>query len=218
MTGFGTTLNDLPRTIPIFPLAGCILLPEGRLPLNIFESRYLDMCRDAMANERVVGMVQPIDPCDPSKRPEVYRTGCAGRITAFTETNDNRFLITLTGLCRFRIARELPTAKRYRQVEADYDPFAADLGPKHCCRLDRTRLMPALKCYFERHGLTADWRAIEQCPGPSLVTSLAMICPFNPSEKQALLESADLDSRTELFLALLEMALHEGDKIPGPCH
>lgn len=218
MTEFGATTGELPQTIPIFPLAGCILLPEGRLPLNIFEPRYLDMCRDAMVSARAIGMVQPVDPCDDSDHPELYRTGCVGRITAFTEKDDNRFLITLTGICRFRIERELPMTKRYRRVDVDYAPYAADLAPQYCCRLDRARLMPALKTYFERQGLTADWRAVEQCPGPSLVTSLAMICPFNPSEKQALLESRDLNSRIELFLALLEMGVHDGGGTPGPCH
>jgi hypothetical protein len=219
MPGFTPTLDELPQTIPIFPLSGCILLPCARLPLNIFEPRYLEMCRDAMAGPRVIGMVQPVDPCDARASPPVYGTGCAGRITAFKETDDGRFLITLTGLCRFRIAEELPQIKRYRTVAADYRGFAGDLERHGACELDRARLMPALKSYLERHGLSADWGAIEKCPSASLVNSLAMVCPFSPSEKQALLEAQDHDRRAELFLSLLEISRHEPAAAPrGPCH
>jgi len=218
MPGVAPTIDELPRTIPIFPLSGCILLPCARLPLNIFEPRYLDMCRDVMAGPRVIGMVQPIDPGDARPRPPVYGTGCAGRITAFKETEDGRFLITLTGLCRFRIAEELPQTKRYRTVAADYRGFAGDLEGPRAGRLDRARLMPVLKSYLERQGLSADWRAIEQCAAPSLVNSLAMVCPFSSSEKQALLEADDHDRRAELFLSLLEISRHEPTAPRGPCH
>lgn len=202
-------IEDLPRHIPIFPLAGCILLPEGRLPLNIFEDRYLEMCRDVLASHRVIGMVQPSNPNDGRHGAPVYETGCAGRITSFTETDDKRYLITLTGLCRFMIVSELPVTKGYRRVRVNYDPFASDLEPSRCCGLDRARLVPALKAYFEIHGLTADWDAVRQCPSHSLITSLAMICPFDASEKQALLETKSLEERSEMVLALIEMAIHE---------
>ena len=214
------TMDDLPGRIPVFPLAGCILLPRGRLPLNIFEPRYLAMCHDTLASHRMIGMVQPTNPEAGGARPELYRVGCAGRITSFTETDDERYLITLTGVCRFSIRDEPPASKSYRLAEVDYDAYAADLEPPRCCALDRATLVPTLKTYFEIHGLTADWDAVEKCPGPTLVTSLSMICPFAPSEKQALLESRNMDERVDLFLALLDMGIHEGacDDHKGPCH
>lgn len=208
--------KDLPARIPIFPLAGCILLPRGRLPLNIFEPRYLEMCSDALSGQRIIGMVQPTEPESSGKRPPVYQTGCAGRITAFKETDDRRYLITLTGVCRFHVASEIETRKLYREIDADYAAYLHDLDPPQHVTLDRARLVASLKSYFELHGLTADWEAIEQCPCNSLVTSLAMICPFGPSEKQALLESKSLDERTELIFSLIEMGIHEGEAGLGP--
>ena len=203
----------LPASMPIFPLAGCILLPGGRLPLNIFEPRYLDMCHDALAGERIIGMVQPTDPNDGCEKPAVYETGCAGRITDFSETDDDRFLITLTGISRFRIAEELPTTKRYREIRASWEPFSQDLNACPCL-LNRSQLIPALENYFACCGLTADWEAIEQTPDHCLVTSLAMICPFSPTEKQALLECRDAAERSTLMLALMEMAsFGDGDGV-----
>ena len=204
-----TQPGDLPSRLPIFPLAGCILLPGGQLPLNIFEPRYLDMCRDAMAGERIIGMVQPTDPDDAGRAPAVYATGCAGRIAEFEETDDNRFLITLTGLCRFAIAEELPMTHRYREVRAAWAPFARDLEACRC-KLDRSALIPTLETYFGCCGLTADWETIAATPDHCLVTSLAMICPFSCTEKQALLECRDTTERSTLLVALMEMAAAAG--------
>ena len=206
--------GELPGSLPIFPLTGCILLPGGQLPLNIFEPRYLEMCRDAMAGERVIGMVQPTDPQDAAQCPAVYATGCAGRITGFEETDDNRFLITLTGLCRFEIAEELPMTHRYREVRATWTPFAQDLEACRC-KLDRSALIPTLESYFGCCGLTADWETIAGTPDHCLVTSLAMICPFSASEKQALLECHDTTERSALLVALMEMAAAAGGRLGG---
>jgi Lon protease-like protein len=213
MAGNATTL---PARIPIFPLSGVLLLPRAQLPLNIFEPRYLDMVRDAMAGERIIGMVQPLDPGDGRHAPPVYPIGGAGRITAFEETQDGRFLITLTGCCRFRIAEELDTTTKYRQVVADWGDFAGDLTPADCeADIDRARLTAALQIYLRLTKLSADWDAIEAAPTGPLVDNLAMICPFDASEKQALLESYDLAERARILIALLEMAVmqHAGGHI-----
>jgi len=199
------------ETLPIFPLAGVLLLPRGRLPLNIFEPRYLAMTRDALAGDRLIGMVQPSDPNQPmSGNPPVYPTGCAGRITSFSETEDGRFLITLTGLCRFRIREELPPVSGYRRVVPRWDEFAGDLRNLRDPGFDRERLMRGLRAYFDKHQIKAEWDAISSVPGERLVTSIAMVCPFEPSEKQALLEAPDLDERAKLLTAIVEMAVMGG--------
>jgi Lon protease-like protein len=202
--------RDLPRIIPIFPLSGALLLPRGRLPLNIFEPRYLAMVRAALAAERIIGMIQPTDPDSPSQAPEIYRTGCAGRITAFSETDDGRFLITLTGVARFRVEEELTCVTPYRQVAADYTPFSGDLDAPDdaaAAKVDRERLLPALRAYLELNGMAADWQAIAQAPSETLINALAMICPFASSEKQALLEAPTLVDRAGVMTALIEMAV-----------
>jgi Lon protease-like protein len=202
-------IADLPRVIPIFPLPGVMLLPRGRLPLNIFEPRYLQMTQDAMASHRTIGMIQPADPKARLDAPEVYPIGCLGRITSFSETPDNRFLITLSGVCRFTIGRELEQdGLLYRRVRADYGRFAGDLPEPAPLTVDRGRLIPALRSYFERHGLTADWEAIDRADDDALVTCLAMACPFEPSEKQALLECRGESERVRMMQALFEMAAH----------
>jgi Lon protease-like protein len=205
MAGLATSL---PARIPIFPLAGVLLLPGGKLPLHIFEPRYRDMIRDALSGERLIGMVQPTDPARGSPRPEIYRTGCAGRIVEDRETEDGRFYVTLHGLCRFRIAEELAVATRYRQVAADWTPYRGDVGASdEDGRVDRARLLPALRAYLQLAGIPADWKAVEGAPSAALVNYLSMICPFSPSEKQALLEAADVFERGRVMTALIEMAV-----------
>jgi len=201
----------LPEAIPIFPLTGVLLLPRGRLPLNIFEPRYLAMTQDALGGDRLIGMVQPSDPQNDNRgggqtNPPVYPIGCAGRITAFSETDDGRYLITLTGVSRFRIREELPLLSGYRRVAADWEPFARDREALSEPGFDRDRFARALKGYFVQRQISADWDAIEKAPGEHLLTSIAMLCPFAPNEKQALLEAADLEERARLLVALIEMA------------
>jgi hypothetical protein len=197
--------RTLPDTIPIFPLTGVLLLPRGRLPLNIFEPRYLAMTRDALGGERLIGMIQPSDPGEGGMNPAVYPIGCAGRVTAFSETDDGRYLITLTGVSRFRIREELPLLSGYRRVVPEWAAFGGDLEPTEP-GFDRERLIRELKAYFTQRQIEADWSLIDKAPAEHLVSSIAMLCPFAPSEKQALLEAADLDARAELLTALVEMA------------
>jgi Lon protease-like protein len=197
----------LPTILPIFPLPGVLLLPHGRLPLRIFEPRYLAMTRDALAGERLIGMVQPSDPVVSDANPPVYPIGCAGRITSFTETDDGLFLITLTGISRFRIREELPLLEGYRRVVPEWADFARDLEADENSGFDRDRLIRGLKGFFQHHQISADWDAIASTPVERLVTSIAMMCPFEPSEKQALLEASDLDDRARLLTAIVEMAV-----------
>jgi len=210
------TVGELPPVIPIFPLTGVLLLPGGRLPLNIFEPRYLEMTRDAMASERLVGMIQPADPQSREFEPETYVTGCAGMVTEFEETADNRILITLTGVCRFDVTDELPhEGLLYRRVSADYGRYHSDLSQENAILPDRDRLISALKKFFEARGIDADWSAIDDLENEDLMTSFAMACPFGPSEKQALLECREAAERNDMFQALLEMAAHERDGMGG---
>ncbi len=204
---FAPGFAELPESLPIFPLTGVLLLPRGRLPLNIFEPRYLAMTEDALRAERLIGMVQPQDGAGDAGEPPVYRTGCAGRMTAFSETEDGRYLITLTGLARFDIARELPRDRLYRRVVPDWQPYRDDLEPE-AAPIDRARLLKALKPFLERHGVVADWPAVEATPDDRLVTTVAMVAPFRPSEKQALLEARGLAERARLLTALVEMSAH----------
>ncbi|MCH7942929.1 MAG: LON peptidase substrate-binding domain-containing protein [Proteobacteria bacterium] len=202
-------LDSLPGVLPIFPLAGVLLLPHAQLPLNIFEKRYLAMTRDALAGHRLIGMVQPVHPEDQDTAlPAVYDNGCAGRITSFKETDDGRLLITLTGLCRFAIKEEQPmTQTGYRVVHADYGRFASDLHEPAAARVDRKRLMRALDAFFSQQGYEADWSTVESASNESLITTLAMTCPFAPSEKQALLEARDTEMRAEIVISLMEMTV-----------
>ncbi len=206
------TIEDLPRTIPVFPLSGALLLPRGRLPLNIFEPRYLTMVDDALGRHRLIGMVQPRRENDPATRPELYELGCVGRLTSFSETYDGRYTITLNGICRFKITGELDTVTPYRQTSVDFSTYAADLQPAPDeDDVDRPALLSVLRSYLEKFGLEADWTTIEQAPVETLVNSLAMICPFEAGEKQALLEAESLLSRSKALIALFEMASASND-------
>ncbi len=199
--------EDLPRVVPIFPLAGALLLPGGQIPLHIFEPRYCDMVRDSATTTRVIGMIQPRDPEDRAEAPRIYPIGCLGGMTAFRETEDGRYFITLRGICRFSVVEEIETDSLYRQVLASYAKYRGDMQPSGDPEVDRDRLMPALRDFLESFEVEVDWETLEQVPDESLVRSLAMTCPFEPSEKQALLEAASLGERSRLLTSLIEMAI-----------
>ena len=200
----------LPATLPIFPLTSVLLLPRRRLPLNIFERRYLNMAEDALYSDRMIGMVQPLRPqADPvGEGAEIYSVGCAGRIVSSAETTDGRMLVTVAGVCRFRWAGELAGKRGYRLVVAKYGDFLADFAKDRGAAADRARLLAALQNFFDLKKIEADWAAIGEADDESLVASLAMVCPFEPREKQALLECPGLGERSELLTALLELAVH----------
>ena len=201
----------LPGEIPVFPLPGALLLPGGKLPLNIFEPRYLALTEDALAAGRMFGMIQP-DPMVPDTEtgPGLYRIGCLGRLTSFSETEDGRYLITLTGLLRYRIVAEAPMRRGYRRMLVDYAPYLAELdtpadASAAAIGLPRETLLGALRGYFTRRGFDANWEAIRKLGDAALVTTLCMVCPFEPAEKQALLEAPDLPARTDALHTLLQI-------------
>lgn len=204
--------SDLPQVIPVFPLDGALLLPTGDLPLQIFEPRYLNMIDDVMAGDRMIGMVQTRSGGDRA-RPNLASVGCCGRITSLSETSDGRYLITLTGLCRFIVGEELSVASPYRQVRANFLPFADDLSVEasEIPAFDRRRFAGALKRYLNRRELDIDWETAKAAPLESLITSLSMGLPFEPAEKQALLEAPTMADRCDALTALLEIDSLEGD-------
>lgn len=207
-------LQTLPDDLPIFPLAGVLLLPRGRLPLNVFEPRYKAMVEDALAGSRTIGMIQPAGDCD-----EVRGVGCAGRISSFSETPDGRYLICLSGICRFKVAGELAMQRGYRRVRPEWGCYVEDLLPGTPAALgERPRLEGLLRAYFRLQGLTCDWEAVERTDDEKLVNLLSMICPFCPDEKQALLEAGTVEDRAQLLAAFMELAVLHGGGGPGRCH
>jgi Lon protease-like protein len=219
VTGPSLKLEDLPEEFPVFPLSGALLLPGGRLPLNIFEPRYLALVEDSLASGRLFGMVQP------DKRlasgdtgPGLYRTGCLGRLSAFSEADDGRYLITLTGLIRYSIVEEVEEHRGYRRVRGAFAGFAADLQPALRTGLgpDRQSLLDASKRYFIHAGVDANWEAIGAMSDPVLVVTLSMACPFDPEEKQALLEAPTLPERARVLLALLEINAFDDNRGNDP--
>jgi hypothetical protein len=205
-------VGDLPQLIPVFPLDGALLLPGGELPLQIFEPRYLNMVDDAMAGDRVIGMIQTRG--GGRSRPKLAQVGCLGRITSYAETSDGRYLITLTGICRFRTGEELDLRLPYRQVRADYAAFADDLGRENqeeAPATARSRFAKALKRYLNRRELDIDWDTAKEAPLEALVNSLCMGLPFEPAEKQAFLEAPDLPGRFEVLTTLLEIDASDPD-------
>ncbi len=205
------SLADLPGRLPVFPLQGCILLPRSNLPLNIFEPRYLTMIDDVIAGDRIVGIVQPLgaeEELPASKGHPLRHTGCAGRLSAFSETEDGRLLITLTGICRFDLTGEVQTAKPYRVCDVTFTPYQKDLVRGHGQNsVDWTRFLQVLKSYLDARKLTADWESIQRSPTELLINTLSMISPYGPEEKQALLEAPDLKTRSEVLMALAEMEI-----------
>jgi len=203
--------GDLAEVIPVFPLAGALLLPRGQMPLNIFEPRYLEMIDDALRlTHRLIGMIQPdtAHPGPEESRPHLFRVGCVGRITQFAESGDGRYLIQLTGIVRFRVLEELVVPTPYRQCRVFYNDFIDDFtARKGEAAVDRKSLLQALKQFLEANDLKADWDGIENAPNEALVNALAMMSPYGSAEKQALLEAPDLKSRAEMLIAMTEMEL-----------
>ena len=198
------TVSDLPLKITVFPLSGAILLPRTQLPLNIFEPRYLEMIDNVISNNRLIGMIQS----KPSEENEFFLIGCMGRITSFSELTNNRFLITLTGICRFKILQELEVLTPYRQFKILCDDFRDDLiKGKGEDEADRERLLEVLKKYLEKNNLQADWEAINNSSTELLINSLCILSPYSPEEKQALLEAETLKKRNEILIAMTEMTL-----------
>ena len=210
---------DLPQTIPVFPLPGALLLPRGQMPLNIFEPRYLAMVDDSLRDgHRLIGMIQP-DTAHPGpeQKPNLYRVGCAGRITQLAETGDGRYLLQLTGVARFRLEEELSVATAYRQCRVTYAPFAVDfVARKGEEAVDRETLLDALNAFLKANNLKADWQGIESAPNEALVNALVMMSSYGPAEKQAMLEAPDLKTRAEILIAVTAIELAKGKNEDEP--
>jgi Lon protease-like protein len=206
MAGRYLSIADMPRTIGVFPLSGVLLLPRGNLPLNVFEPRYLALVDTAMSGNRLIGMIQPLEHEEKTLTPALSAIGCAGRVTSYRENEDGRYLITLTGICRFKVLSELSATTPFRQVQTDFAPFLGDLVAAEDSDFPRERLLAALKDYLSKRDLKADWRSVMTAPAEILVNALAMLCPFEPAEKQALLEAPGWQERVNTLVALLEMA------------
>jgi uncharacterized protein len=206
------TTAELPDVLSVFPLSGALLLPRAELPLNIFEPRYLAMFEAAMDTHRLVGMIQP-ESGDGSDKPPLARIGCAGRITSYTETDDNRLLVSLTGVCRFEVKGEKNVKLPYRQCNVAYDGFAADLVTENQGRnVNRDALVTAFRQYLEANNMSANWEEVDKVPTENLVNTLSQLAPYPAAEKQALLEAPDLKSRADMLIALTELALARQDK------
>ncbi len=208
--------TSLPGILPVFPLTGALLLPRGALPLNIFEPRYRAMIEDALKGERVIGMVQPRIHESEAQEPPVYDIGCAGRLTAFQELEDGRYIITLTGIRRFRIAEEMARTTPYRLFRVDYSDFMQDFEPETAAGADRDYFLRLIRQYVEIRGFNVDWNVIENTDTETLIHASSTLAPWAPSEKQALLEAPDIDRRYQTLIALYEMAIAQAGGASGP--
>ncbi len=199
--------SDVPTVVPVFPLAEALLLPGGRMPLNIFEPRYLQLVDETMRGDRVVAMVQPA--LDGSKRdddePELCEVGCLGRIISLAETGDGRYLISLQGICRYRILQELAVKTPFRQCRIA--PFISDLTEERGADVNRPALLKAFRAYLQANELEADWESVSRADNAMLVNALSMMAPYGAAEKQALLEAPDLKTRADTLIAITEMTL-----------
>ncbi len=212
------TAKDLPEEIPVFPLAGALLLPSGQLPLNIFEPRYLAMVDAALATDRVIGMIQPaLDASETSQHPLLCSVGCVGRITQLSETGDGRYLITLAGISRFRVAAEVEAGTAYRRCRMDLDQYTDLTEPRRGEEdVDREALLRTFRSYLKANSLDADWESVDRASNAGLVTALSMMSPWGPAEKQALLESPDHAERARTLIAITEIALADANAPAGP--
>lgn len=204
---FAPEFEDLPHIVPVFPLTGVLLLPGGRLPLNIFERRYLDMVDMALAGDRMIGIIQPRKAASDHEKPELSAVGCVGKIIEFAETEDGRYIIALSGISRFQCGEELEVTTSFRQIKPDWDGYEKDVQSSGCLDIDRERLHQLLDKYFDQQGMECDWAQIEQAGDARLITCLSMICPFDAQEKQGLLEAPSCAARAKQFMTMLEIAV-----------
>jgi Lon protease-like protein len=200
-SAFIQPFDQLPDTLPVFPLSNAVVLPGGELPLNIFEPRYLNMVQDAMKTQHLIGMIQPRDD---SSVPELYNVGCAGRITRYAETSDGRIEIVLSGVCRYRVSEELKTARGYRLVVPDWSDYQGDYESQQVQQDDIWRFKLALRHYFERHNIDIDWDMLDKLDIETLANSLVGALTLRPEDKQLLLEAANIEQRVSVFMAILD--------------
>ncbi len=217
MYSFQKNYKDLPKVLPLFPLKRVLLLPRAKLPLNLFENRYLHMFDYALSNGRTIGIIQPNEKTSVKKNarnPNLYSIGCAGYITAFSQTNDNRYEIILKGLCRFKLGSEQSISKGFRRANVNWSPFKDDFEVNRLKdKQKRKEFMDILRPFLTKISVSADWEAIDVSSDEDIVNSIAMGCPFDHSEKQALLEAKNIDDRIEILLSLMKMSINENKNI-----
>jgi len=212
--------NELPPTLPVFPVAGALLLPRRPIQLTVFEPRYLTMLDDSLSGERLIGMIQPKAGEEaPEPNPELCEVGCLGRIVQYAEIGDGRCFLSLMGVTRFRVAGELTTLTPYRIVRADYEPFASDFveGAGEA-DVDRDALLKALRDFAKANDLKIDWEDVNTASNETLVNSLAIMSPYGAREKQAMLEAADLKARADILVAIAQFDLAGGAETPRHLH
>ena len=208
-----TSAADLPETLPLFPLPGALLLPRARLPLNLFEPRYLAMLDDTLKTDhRMIGMIQPSDDMGRTGTEQLHQIGCAGRVISFSETDDGRYLITLGGISRFRFVSKVDGFTPYIRAAVNWAPFEADLADEAIDdSFDRAAFLKTLARYFDTVNLSSDWDSLTEADEELLINSLSMLCPFEPEEKQALLESPTLADRRQTLYTLMQFAVASGN-------
>ncbi len=204
--------NKLPMIIPIFPLANAIFFPNTALPLNIFEKRYIQLINDCLKNERLFGMVQP--KFNKNLKSEVYKVGCLGKITNFNEINNQRFVINLSGIIRFRIKEELSTDKLYRIFKVDYTDFVEDLNLENDLKnkYNNKDLLKKIKLFLNKKNYSIKFNELEQLDFDQLISTICMISPFSIGEKQQLLEAIKIDKKIEMLEKIINFNLHDNLK------
>jgi Lon protease-like protein len=203
---FFPKFTDLPDDLPVFPLAGAVVMPGVQLPLNVFEPRYLNMVEDALAAHHLIGMVQPVGETSFAETPDIHRVGCAGRITSYSETNDGRVVMVLTGVCRFEIRSELDTRRGYRRVRPSWERFAGDYHEDETRLAHRDSFLNSLRAYTSLRGVEIPWDDVKAMGDADLVNLLCAHLPLGPDDKQALIETLDLRDRAELMRGLMDMS------------
>ncbi len=213
---FSIEFNDLPKSLPVFPLPSVLLLPGGRLPLNIFEPRYISMILDSLLHQRLIGIIQTRTAVEElvADKAEIFNTGCVGRIVSFTESSDGRLLITLDGLCRFNLLGELEVSNGYRRFNVSFDKYKGDMEDPEGF-IERREFGELVKEYFDSENLNIDIGALDKITDKKLLANLAMLCPFETSEKQALMEAENFDEMLEIMGALMKMSIHADISSPN---
>ena len=212
---FDNKYDELPETIPLFPLNKVLLLPRAKLPLNLFENRYLHMFDHALQNGRYIGMIQPSE--EPKKNgemkpPSLYNVGCAGFLTAFSQTNDNRYEIILEGVCRFKIKKELELMNGFRRANVQWSKFKSDFKIEKLDSIEkREEFLKILRPFLEKMSMNVDWEVIEGTNDEDLINTISMCCPFDVNEKQALLEAISLENRREVLTSLIHINLNKNN-------
>jgi Lon protease-like protein len=211
-------IADLPTVVPVFPLEGVLLLPRGELPLNVFEPRYIAMIDDAIKSNRLIGMIQPANTVGLARKSDLESVGCLGRITQLAETGDGRYILSLTGVGRFRVIEELAATTLYRQCNIDTSDFQGDLAPAGVEGVDRAKLVQAFRAFAKARDLKIDWAGVQSTPIEVLVNTLSMMSPFGPADKQLLLEAPDLGARALALIAIADQGVSPADAKPTTLH